>query len=437
VARTNWRDRLELVAEVGLRGTAAGDMVWDVSSWDAGGWSGLEPEWVTLAGSEIEAMAVGRGRQSGLARNTAGTSSVGLVWRTSKGGRWSFRPESPIKVGSELRIRAIVDGRASIPVYRGTVRRVQDRFARDAFRLSAELIDRLADLGAVDLPESDTAAGLGDLTHERVLRILDLAAIDREYASMGTSFDDSGTVAHASSTFARNLLDEAMVTTESEAGADLLVDREGLITLRRSAWWKVAEGHAPNARWNVTRATWANVGTSRPHVFDVLAPGGFDTGSDLDDVRNHISAARGGGSAITLEDPDSILRYGMRTFQRFDLTCRDDPPVQAFAQFHLDELSERTERINALAAELDPARSSDDLERWVDVELGDRHEIEWDDGDGLARGIFHVHGIRWRVDPEHCRLELDLWAYAGFGLAPAPPGEAAWGAALWSSDRWS
>jgi hypothetical protein len=293
-------------------------------------------------------------------------------------------------------------------------------------------VDRLADLGSVDLPEAATAVGLGDLTHARVQRILAMAGINAAYAAMGTGFDDSGVVQHQSSTFARNLLDEAMVSTESEAGADLLVDRDGRFAFRRATWWKQAAGHAANPRWNATRATWGNTETPGPHSFTVLEPGGFGTGSDLDDIRNQVSAARTGGTAITVSAPDSQLKYGLRTFQRFDLTCRYDADVTAFANLYLTELAERTARVDAIAAELDPTMSTADLQRFMDLELGDRHEVRWDDGDGIMDGVFHVQGIRWRADPGHLRLEMDLWAYSGLGLVP----EVVWGSALWGTGTW-
>lgn len=432
MGRTRWRDRVELIAEVGIRGTTTGDMVWDVSEWDEAVWSGLEPAWEALPGSEVEAFSLDRGRRSMLQRNSAGTASIGLVWRDARGGRWSFRDESPLRMGDELRVRAVVDGGSSIPIYRGIVRRVRDGWSKSQFRLTAALVDRLADLGNVDLPEI-SPIGLGDLTHERILRILEMAHIDPGYAVMGTGFDDSGVVEHASSNFARNLLDEAMVTTESEAGADLFVDRDGRIVFRRAQWWKEIPGEDPHPRWNATRATWSNEELGDPFTYAPLEPGGFGSGSDLDDLRNHVSAARTGGSAITAEDTDSQARYGLRTHQRFDLTCRYDADVTDWAALYLAELAARTQRIDAVASELDPRLSSSDLERYVDLELGDRHDIEWNDGEDLFGGTFHVLGIRLRVDPDHWRSEVDLWGFAGFGLVPAG---ARWGTAIWGTDTW-
>jgi hypothetical protein len=264
-----------------------------------------------------------------------------------------------------------------------------------------------------------------------VLRILDLAGINRAYALMGTGFDDTGAVHDQSSTFARNLLDEAMNAVESEAGSDLLVDRDGLIRFRRAQWWQAISGHTPNPRWNATLLTWANVDTDQPLTFDVLE-GGFGTGSDLDDVRNHVSAARVGGSAILAEDSTSEAKYGVRTYQQFDLICRYDADVTAFANLRIAQLAERTERVDAIRAELDPRRSTADLEAFVDLELGDRHGLSWNDGAELFDGIFHVHGIRLRISPDHWQTELDLWAYQGFGLTAA----SLWGSAHWGTDRW-
>lgn len=439
---SSWRDRVLLFAEVGLRGAAAGEMVWDTTHWDAplATWSGLEPTFTELPGSEVESLRVTRGRSAAFERPAAGTAELGLVWRNATGGRWSFRGSTPVQVGAELRIRAVVDGGSPIPLYRGTVRSVRDAWhpgraepGRSVFRMAVRLVDRLADLGSVDLPEAASAAGLDDLTHARVLRILALAGIDPYFAAMGTGFDDSGVVHLQSSTFARNLLDEAMVAAESEGSGPVLgVGRDGRFTFARSRWWAAIPGHTPNPRWNVTRATWANVHTDAPATF---AATGFGTGQDLDDVRNHVSMARAGGSAITVENADSELRYGLRTFQQFDLMCRYDADVTAAADLRLEQLATRTNRVDAIASELDPRRSAADLEAFVDIGLGDQEAIRWDDGDGELAGTFHVLGYRLTIDPRHWSTELDLWAFEGEGLAPVIANTwgagSAWGASLW------
>jgi hypothetical protein len=427
-----WRDRVELTAEIGRRGVAAGDMVWDGSDWDdpASTWAGVEPDFERLEGAAIERLRVSRGRRTGLERNAAGTAELGLVWRDARGGRWSLRGSSPVKVGAELRIRASVDGGRPIPIYRGAVRRVRDGWSpgRREFRITAQLVDRLADLAAVDLP-AIAAAGADETGDQRVLRVMGYAGVDPFYSSMGTGADDSGVVPLQASTFSRNMLEEAIAAVDAGAGDDLLCDREGRLVYRRARWWLPVFGAHP--RWNSTLVAWGNVvGVSLPHPFRAT---GFGSGQDLDDVRNVVSMARAGGSAITVDDAASIARYGQRTFQRMDLVARDDSDVADAADLRLEQSANRTDRIEAIAAELEPDRDAADLEAFVDVELGDQHRVRWDDGDGELTGTFHVLGIRLAVDPRHWRLELDLWAFAGFGMqTPGVWSESLWGTGLWT-----
>ena len=149
----------------------------------------------------------------------------------------------------------------------------------------------------------------------------------------GTGADNSGTVEHQSSNFARNLLDEAWATVESDAGTDLVVDRDSTFRLRRRRWWEPPAVGTPHPRWNATRATWTNGSVAGAFVY---CPTAFGTGLDLDDVANQVSMARAGGTAYTVQDSDSIVRYGLRTYQRFDLTCRYDAAVEDAAELRLD-----------------------------------------------------------------------------------------------------
>ena len=433
-SRASWPERIAVHVELGLRGTGAGEMVWDVSEWSdaTSTWSGYEPTFVELEGCELESLSTIRGRKDGKSRNTSGTAEMVLAWR-APGGRWSFRPTSPVDLAQEIRIRATVlhGSGEQIPLYRGTVRKIIDEWDPvGAFRVKALCVDRMADLGSVDLPEGSLEGG-GDLTHARVLRIIDKAEIPDLFTDIGTSADTSGAVTHQSSNFARNLLDEAMSTVEGDAGTDLLVDREGIFTMRRPKWWIPPLVGSSHPRWNATRATWSNGEGAAAFTF---CPTGFGTGQDLDDIQNRVSMARTGGSAITSEDEPSILRYGLRTYQRFDLTVQSDAAVTAAVTLRLDQLSERTNRVDDVKSELDPSWSDADLERWLDVELGDQHAIRWDDGGGPMLGTFHVQGIRHRITGTRWEQVLSLWAYAGLGLIPVS--ESTWGTGEWGTATW-
>lgn len=418
-AAAGWRKRVELYVELGLRGEAAGSFQWDVSSWDTGsGWSGLEPTFVAIEQAAVEAVSVRRGRRSGLGRYSTGTASVSLAW-TSPEGKWILRPESPVRLGQELRLRARVDGGSVlIPIYRGAVREIKDTWDPDgAYKVTVNLSDRKADIAAVDLPER-ALEGLGDTTDERLLRILGLAEVSDYYARFET-----GAAEHQSSNFARNLLDEAEVAVEGEAGA-FYVDREGFLVFLPRGWVDTSP------RSSSVQLTWSNV-TGDP---EAAAPAAFSTVQSLEDLVNQVSMARTGGTAYTAgPDTDSAIGYGLRTYQRFDLTLRYDADVELVADNRLAELKDRTQRIEKLTAELNPTATEAALRALLDVELGDRDEVIWDYGGGsLFEETYNVQGLEHRVTMESWTVSADLWQY----LTAAPVGLAEWGSAIWGTDEW-
>jgi hypothetical protein len=425
------RDRVDVIVEAGLRGAAVGEGVWDVTSWDSPSstWSGLEPSFTALDGWTIESLNIARGRGAGNRRHPAGTAELVLVWN-SPAGNWSFRPSSPITLGQELRAlvrpKSRITGAAlsdPIPLFRGAVRSIRDgwqpaRRGQMIFRLTAQLTDRFADLGAVNLPEASSAVGLGDTTDERLARILELAGISTYYLRAA-----AGLVEHQSSTFARNLLDEAQVTVEGETG-QLYIDREGFFYFRE----RLGTGTYP--REASAQLEWSNLEDRS----DAIGPTAFSTGSDLDDVVNQVSRARTGGSAITAVDADSSLRFGLRTNQQFDLTCRFDADVTYCAEYWLAQLADRTQRIDGLTAAINPDMPDDRLLEVLDIELGDRHHIAWGDGEVTLEGDLAVQGVAHRITGSAWAIGVNLWAYAGEGLEPGLG--SVWGTAIWGVSEW-
>jgi len=421
-------ERVDVVVESGARGESVGEFVWDVSEWDdpAATWSGLEPTWIAIDGWEVLAVNTQRGRAQANRRHPSGTAAIRLGFRTAAGA-WSYRPTSPIQLGQEMRVLVRPRDQAGvaisdlIPIYRGAVRRIADGWTpgRDLFTLDCSLTDRLADLGAVDLPEQATAEGLGDTTDARLTRILGKAGINDYYLRAAT-----GAVEHASSTFARNLLDEAQVSVESETG-DMYVDREGFIYFRE----RLGTGTYP--RESSSQLTWANDGDP-----DAIAPTGFSTGVDLDDVVNQVSMARTGGTAYVAGGPstESALRYGLRTYQRFDLTCRFDADVEYCADFWLAELQERTQRFDAIAVNVDPNMADDRLLELCDVEIGDMQTVRWTDGDQTMAGTAHVQGVAHQIEGARWTVTVNLWPYVDEGLEPISGAQ--WDNAQWDVSQW-
>lgn len=418
-AAAGWRKRVEVIVELGLRGEAAGSFQWDASSWDAGsGWSGLEPTFVALDPSEVQAVQTSRGRRSGADRHKTGTASVTLVWE-APGGHWIFRPESVARLGQELRIRARLDGASELlPIYRGSIRDIKDEWDPDGpYRITLGLSDRKADLAAVDLPERPVE-GLGDTTDGRLTRILGLAGISSYYERFGAS-----SVEHGSSNFARNLLDEAEVSVEGEPGS-FYVDREGFYVFRPRGWYLV------DPRSTDVQLVWTNL-LGDP---EAASPDGFSTAMSLQDLVNQVSMSRAGGTAYTAgPDTDSALTYGLRTYQRFDLTLRFDADVAYAADDRLAQLKDRRQRVEALSLELNPQAPTEALRRALDMELGDLHQILWDTGTEGADPFseaYHVQGIQHRISMDSWSVQADLWHYVGVTLG------ATWGSAIWGSSEW-
>lgn len=415
-----WRRRVELLVELGLRGAAGGSFQWDVSDWDEGaGWSGVEPTWVALEPSEVESVRTARGRRSGAERNRTGTATVVLVWE-APGDRWIFRPTTPVSIGQELRLRARIDGSPDlVPIYRGGVRDVVDDWDPDGpYRVRINLSDRKADLAAVDLPER-AVEGLGDLTDERLERILGLANISTFYARFGT-----GLAEHQSSNFARNLLDEAEVAVEGEVG-EFYVDREGFLVFVPRGWYQTEPRSSVAAM-----LTWTNV-VGDPEA--AVPTGKFQTGQSLGDLVNQVSMARAGGSAYTAGPDASYLTYGLRTYQRFDLTLRYDADVEIAADYRLEQLKDRTSRVEALTSHLNPRATAAAIRKLIDVELLDAHEVIWDDGSGLDpfEEVYHVQGVNHSITMDDWSVSVNLWHIAGFAFP------AHWSVDLWDDAQWS
>ena len=429
-----WRNRLDVVVEVGARGVAAGEFQWDIGHWDVATWSGVEPTFVPLDLWEVEGFNVQRGRARGVDRNATGTAELTLVY-PSPLAKWSFLPSSPVRVGEEMRVSVRprgLDGHplvsAPIPVFRGAARAIKDDWRPSKqgnmiFRLVISLSDRMGDLAAINLPERPVE-GLDDLTHERIARIMRLANIPDFYLRHGPSV-----VRHNSSNFARNLLDEAQVAVESEGPGDFYVDRAGFYWVRE----RRSIGNYP--RENEAQVRWSNM-AGKPGI----APTAFGSGTALDDVVNQVAMARAGGEQIVVGGPltDSALRFGLRTYQRFDLTCRDDADVQHAAQWRLDEQILRTQRIDSLQVEIDPRAPDADVLALSDIELGDKHYMAWTDGFTELEGHAHVQGIKHTISGTDWRITLNLWAYAGEGLFPAIPEFEAgrWDEGVWGTAKW-
>jgi hypothetical protein len=231
-----------------------------------------------------------------------------------------------------------------------------------------------------------------------------------------------GVVHHQSTTLANNLLDEAQKAVMGEPG-EFYVDREGYFYFRERL------GTGAYEREDEDQIVWTNDPATAG-----IGPETFGTAQSLDELVNQVSMARAGGTAYTTSDADSKLTYGLRTYQFFDLSCRYDADVDYAADYKLGQLKRRTQRVDEITAQVHELMADDDLAALLDIELGDRHSIIWDDGGAnLMSGSFHVQGVAHEITGSTWTVGVDLWSLAGDGLYP-PAGR--WGTAIWDADIW-
>ena len=202
---------------------------WNVAQWDTAGalWEGAAP--LDDVSCDVVSVSLTEGRDVPLARFRPGAATVVLndpdgrytPWRTADD------PEAfaAIRVGIDLVVWATIGG-TTYPRFRGTVESIDDEFpdVDGQHRVTFHALDYLSLLAAYDGTEQP-ATGTGELTGARLGRIVANAGYT------GATQFDAGSVAVQATTLARNALDEAGITVDTELGA-LWCDRDGVLQFR-------------------------------------------------------------------------------------------------------------------------------------------------------------------------------------------------------------
>jgi len=448
---------------------------WNVAQWDTAGalWEGAAP--LDDVSCDVVSVALTEGRDVPLARFRPGAATVVLndpdgrytPWRTADD------PEAfaAIRVGIDLVVWADIGG-TTYPRFRGTVESIDDEFpdVDGQHRVTFHALDYLSLLAAYDGTEQP-ATGTGELTGARLGRIVANAGYT------GATQFDAGSVAVQATTLARNALDEAGITVDTELGA-LWCDRDGVLQFRDrngllddenyttpqavigdavdateyrpvsasspdpytygspslaidgdpDSWWlpdasvthaRIFFDRGPSAppmgavwhRWydrdpghhfqpvdynvvgspdGVTYYVLASVtGNTSTNRVDDFVPTSFRwfglditafeaTGeawahlalvditwfeeeicytdialaSNTDEIRNIVSIANAGGTAVTRSDLVSVSLYHPRTHQRFDLIHVDPAQSTIIADRHLDFFAYAANRVEAVTVDL-------------------------------------------------------------------------------------
>src|SRR5690606_12141599 len=73
-----------------------------------------------------------------------------------------------------------------------------------------------------------------------------------------------------------------------------------------------------------------------------------DSTWDLQYVRNEIQFSKRGGTAYTVEDADSIVKYGRQTYRQLDFINQDQEDVEFLADRYLAIHKEADRRVNSV-----------------------------------------------------------------------------------------
>jgi hypothetical protein len=132
-----------------------------------------------------------------------------------------------------------------------------------------------------------------------------------------------------------------------------------------------------------------------------------------DTIRNRISAARAGGTAIVRDAAASQARYGLRSTQRHDLRFTTDTAVESWALFLLNRSAVPRRAYSAVRVRIQNAADVAAIEA-VPLFTG-RVRLTVDDYGPPVDVVLRLVGVAWEVDDDGAGVaELFL------GLAPAP-----------------
>ena len=319
---------------------------WDLARWDtaSGQWQGAAPlDDVTC---DVVSVALTEGRDLPLERFRPGTATLVLNDPEGKYSPWRTAPDpatyATVRVGIDLIVWVDVPGVGTVPRFRGIVQTIEDDFPDEGDRhtVTFHAVDYLGLLAAFDGIEQ-APAGDGELPGARLQRITANAGYT------GAKAFDAGSLALQPTTLAKNALDEAGLVIDTELGA-LWCDRAGVLVFRDR------NGLVADPHYTAVQAIFGDDPAEISGDFsgDEICYAEIDLASDTDKIKNIVSIANEGGTAVTRQDLTSVSLFQPRTFRRFDLIHQDPAQSPIIAQRHLDFYAYASNRVETLTVDL-------------------------------------------------------------------------------------
>ena len=390
---------LESVENAGIWGPDVNEGLWDTAVWNAN-----EPYWIDVTTLSIMANT-NRGRDRWEQRFRTGSASTLL---DNQDGILSLSTGQlgplPLRPGRWWRLNGRLSGETEwIPLFTGQIDTMADKYSQGAASINSQwtLLDFFARFAIDDPPALESPVGSGELTSNRVTRILDLMGWPEDFRDI-----QLGVNTMQSTTLAQNRQEEMATAADAEGGA-LFIGPTGQVVFKAKGWLE----NDPRSQ--------------APQLF-AGAPGdnvqviGASTDWSTARVRNDVRMSRKGGTEQRVTDGQSESLYGPRTFQRYDLENDNDAAVLELANAYLAAF--RWDRPRLETVSLYPLNSAGALEM-MQLQLGDRARIRistmpgWNyTGEYYVNRISHaVTNDDWnmsiRVDDTDLAPPLDVAAF--------------------------
>lgn len=387
----------------------AGD-VWDGGRWDTATWDDLDFNNFVDASCDVHGVSIDRGRADPLGHMQPARASFTLDDPTGLYSPWNtvdingrdtlapvLGPDTPVRVATHLG-----------PLFTGWVRSSTETDDAGESTVNVTCTDALSFLGDANGLEQPAQGG-GEAAGARIARIANTAQVpalvDRQLAT--------GVTALQSTTLAKGALEEMWLTADSDGGV-FWATAAGVLRYVDPVGLEQAEFTEPAAHFT---------DELNEVPGSTLCPISFTVANNRDNVKNVVTVAYAGGTAVTVSDPVSVARHGARTTQRLDLIHQDAVHSERIARLMLTRLAGADLTISPI----DGVPTDDD--NWFalahTLDIGHRIELTRTRWSQTLHALATVDGIAHTISP-------DQWTM----VVRCSPGVQVKGWTRWDSATW-
>jgi hypothetical protein len=419
LAAFTWTTRARPFVQLGIGDSRSfRGAVWDVARWDVdpARWSGLEPQWLDIT-CDTRSATCSYGRAATTDRFVPGSATVvvdnATGWADPNAndapGVLTVRPGRPIRFGVEHAVHG------SRVLFRGFVDAMNPVYSPvDTDTVELLCLDALGEINRAKLRPVAAPVGDGEAASARAHRILDAVGwLPRDVQPSSETLlatDLGGQVA------------DLLGRTADSAGGAVFGDLDGRVAFRPRDW----QTYTPDTPIDGT------IGNVDPSD---VCPVEWERPFARADITTRAIIGRDLATAIVVDDPDGIARYGVEPFERTDLLTLRDSSLQMLAERVMRTRGEDTApRVRSVSLN---ARTSDaalDLMSTVEVYRPSRYRCRLQYPRGLVfDDEYFATGVAHDLTPRAWSLMLNLDVAAPFEASGGRWDGAYWDHALWTN----